>query len=380
MASLSGNTTAGESAWRVYVVDNPQRSTTDYQTEVAGAMVYKTTSPKDMSDRLGMTTNRENIRILSPTTFRVNIQRGDLSPNRAKSETCAQVRFRGQTGYLKLSAIRKPTSSGDAAETRTLNVTSAILDNLKDVAGVGRGNRARINIQVPGYGLVMNVSNIIKVPGTINGREPKADFAFTTSNNTQIFWISHKQGTDASAYQQYGGVTSASGSLTNRNIIKDDPEVVSFLSNLYDLYEDASMNVGFYPNNPFSNSRLNRRVYRPVGDPTLISRSVYGPDFGGNYGRDNVHMIGQGQFIFTPIVTPDGDITFQMTFSGPSEMNGVTGPFVSPTSDYRACFIASFRSGRRAEVGDRGTIPDVRIMIGPKKLAGSSAVLLDDVI
>ena len=115
-------------------------------------MVYKTTSPKDMSDRLGMTTNRENIRILSPTTFRVNIQRGDLSPNRAKSETCAQVRFRGQTGYLKLSAIRKPTSSGDAAETRTLNVTSAILDNLKDVAGVGRGNRARINIQVPGYG------------------------------------------------------------------------------------------------------------------------------------------------------------------------------------------------------------------------------------
>ena len=53
-------------------------------------------------------------------------------------------------------------------------------------------------------------------------------------------------------------------------------------------------------------------------------------------------MIGQGQFIFTPIVTPDGDITFQMTFSGPSEMNGVTGPFVSPTSDYRGLFHRQF--------------------------------------
>jgi hypothetical protein len=91
-------------------------------------------------------------------------------------------------------------------------------------------------------------------------------------------------------------------------------------------------------------------------------------------------MIAQGQFVFTPLVTPDGDINFQLTFTGPTEMNGVMGPFVKPTSDYRACFIASFRSGRRAEVGGRGTIPDVRIMIGPKKLAGSSAVLLDDVI
>ena len=380
MASLTGNTTAGESAWKVYVVDNPQRATVDYQTEVAGAIVYKNTSPTDMSDSLGMTTNRENIKILSPTTFRVNVKRGPLSPNRSKSENCAQVRFRGKTGYLKLGAIRKPTSSGDAAETRTLNVTSTILDSLKEVAGVGRGNRAKINIQVPGFGLVSNVSNIIKVPGTINGREPKADFAFTSTNGTQLFWISHKQGTDASAYQQYGGVTAASGSLTNRNIIKDDPEVLSFLNDLYSLYEDASMDVGFYANNPFSSSRLNKRVYRPVGDPTLISRSIYGPDFGGSYGKDNVHMIAQGQFVFTPLVTPDGDINFQLTFTGPTEMNGVMGPFVKPTSDYRACFIASFRSGRRAEVGGRGTIPDVRIMIGPKKLAGSSAVLLDDVI
>ena len=76
----------------------------------------------------------------------------------------------------------------------------------------------------------------------------------------------------------------------------------------------------------------------------LINQSVYGPDFGGAFGPDNVHLIGQGQFIFNPLVTGDGDIYFRLSFTGHMSLNGqVDKDFANDASGYRATLITTYK-------------------------------------
>lgn len=367
MASLSGKTTAGEQNWKVYVVDRSDRASTDYLVESPG-YVYTKTSPSKQTDILAIAQMGDKVRITSATINNVMVTKGPLG--RARTEQCAQVRYNGKTGYLKLTSIRKPTSAGDAAEKRTLSLTQSLLEQLKEVAGVGRGGTSSFNITVPGLGPINGISGIKKVTTRPLGREAKADFALTDRRGKEILYISHKQGATAAAFQQYGGVSEQSGTPAKPRLVMDDPEVQQFFDDMYSLYEDAKMGLDQFDNNPFSGGRLNKRIFRYLGDPTLISRSVYGPDFGRPFGPDNVHLLGQGEFIFTPIVSPDGDITFQLTFSGPMEINGVTTPFTEVNNPYRAIIVARFTSGRRI-VSRKGNIENVRCVIAPAALAGA---------
>lgn len=367
MASLSGTTTAGEQNWKVYVVDRADRASTDYLVEAPG-MVYTKTSPSKQTDTMGVAQVGEKVKITSTTIYNVTVAKGPLG--RARTEKCAQIRYKSKTGYLKLTSIRKPTSAGDAAEKRTLTLTQVLLEQLKEAAGVGRGGNSSFNITVPGLGPINGISGIRKVTTRPLGREAKADFALIDKRGKEILYVSHKQGKTASAFQQYGGVSEKSGTPGNPGLIMDDPEVQQFFDDLYTFYEDDKMGLKQYSNNPFGSGRLNKRIYRYLGDPTLISRSVYGPDFGRPFGPDNVHLLGQGEFIFTPIVSPDGDITFQLTFSGPMEINGVTTPFTERNNPYRAIIMARYTSGRKV-VSRRGDIPGVRCVIAPAALAGA---------
>lgn len=368
MASLSGKTTAGEDAWKVYVVDRSDRISTDYLIESPG-MVYTKTSPSQQNDLVGVAQPGEKVKITSTTVYNITVARGPLG--RQRSEKCAQVRYNNKTGYIKINSIRKPTSAGDAAERRTLTLTQTLLEQLKEVAGVGRGGNSSFNITVPGLGPVNGICGIRKVTTRPLGREAKADFALTDKRGKEILYVSHKQGRTAAAFQQYGGVSEKAGTPGNPRLIMDDPEVQQFFDDLYSLHEDATMNLGQFDTNPFDRSgRLGKRVFRFLGDPVLISRSVYGPDYGRPFGPDNVHLLGQGEFIFTPIVSPDGDITFQLTFSGPMEINGVTTPFTETNNPYRAIIMARYTTGRNVE-SSRGRVSNVRCVIAPAALAGA---------
>ena len=368
MASLSGTTTTGESAWKVYVVDRSDRISTDYMIEAPG-MVYTKTSPSQQKDLIGVAQPGEKVKITSTTIYNVTVARGALG--RQRSEKCAQVRYKSKTGYIKLTSIRKPTRPSNYGELRTLSLTQTLIEQLKEVAGVGRGGNSSFNITVPGLGPINGVSGIRKVTTRPLGRESKADFALIDKRGKEILYISHKQPKGASAFQQYGGVSEKSGTTGNPRLIMDDPEVQQFFDDLYSLYEDATMNLDQFETNPFDRSgRLGKRVFRFLGDPVLISRSVYGPDYGRPFGPDNVHLLGQGEFIFTPIVSPDGDITFQLTFSDTMEINGVTTPFTETNNPYRAIIMARYTSGRKIE-SSGGTVSNVRCIIAPAALVGA---------
>ena len=95
--------------------------------------------------------------------------------------------------------------------------------------------------------------------------------------------------------------------------IYNNPEVQAYLTKLYKFVHDAVNGSGIR-NNPFSKEgRLTRKI-----NDNQFSRlmAIYGNGFWRMLLVQNVDVIGQGQFIFNPLVTGDGDIYFRLSFTG----------------------------------------------------------------
>lgn len=162
---------------------------------------------------------------------------------------------------------------------------------------VAQGNGDHIIIDINGN--KQKVDGIKSTPGF-----PKSDFEFTYKGQPVLF-ISHKAGTTAKDYQQYGGLTSMSGQM-----VANHPEVKAFAERI----------KSEWPEMPPGKS-----VYRKIEDPLLKKYSLFGGDFGGEFGINNVNALYQGHMKLIPGSTPN---EFQIkaahvTFNG----DVPTGPY-----------------------------------------------------
>ena len=341
--------------WDKYVKNNPQSASIDYVVEnnVVDAPVYKNMALKEVvmnvstGQKLKITTN--NFTQIGRSKY-------------------ANVRIGSKSGLLRITNIRKPTGRGGAdAEQRTLDFTVDQLRKLEEVANIGRGNRGGIDLLIPGIGMRLGITSVEKVPNRIHGREAKSDFVLKNALGKGVVFISHKDGDGPNAFGQYGGVSGVAGNIQDASLIYSNPEVQAYLTKLYRLYDDAVSGSRQIGNNPFSaEGRLMRAVSSPVQSSTLINQSVYGPDFGGAFGPDNVHLIGQGQFVFNPLINSDGDIYFRLSFTGHMSLNGqVNDDFANNASGYRATLITTYRAGRPTQT-PLGSVPLTRTAIYPK--------------
>ena len=380
MTVLSRRTTSGQPAWDVYVVNKSDRATTDYPMR-GTAVMYKTTTPTKGDDILATLVPGNQVRITSTATFTVNVSR-PLAP-RAQRMTCAKVRYNGKEGYVNIGAIGKPTTQPDDVERRTIEATQIMLNQLKGIAKVGNSLKAGINIEVEGIGFFTDVATVGKVPERVHGREAKADIVMKDARGNPLMYISHKKAGGAGAFQQYGGVSKKAGNRTNANLIYDDSEVQQYLNDLYTLYEDATMGVNSYEGNPFDRSgRITTgRIYRFVNSPTLIARSVFGPDYGRSFGIDNVHFIAQGDFRFRPYIDEEGDINFKMSFSERYEINGDIEDFSEGRLEnpYRAVFVSRSEGGKNTET-PRGTLRGIRTGIFNVNYLSGTAANIDAIL
>ncbi len=369
MTTLSGKTTAGLPAWDVYVVNNALRSTIDYQVEPSATNVFFYSGTNDIpSGGLPSKQSPGNpiAQLVPGDTFKilstVLVSRGRLK--------FANIMAGTTRGYIKYNAIKKPTGASDQVERDTLAATEIYLNKLQEISAIGNGtNSAGVALEIPGVGLKM-VNKIEKVSNRIHGREAKSDFVLKNNMGRGVAFISHKKTGGAAAFGQYGGISeSQAGSIQDAAELYNDPETQSYLNRLWVLYNDRATQT--IPNNPFSSARLNRAVYRWIGAGTLVAKSVYGPSYGGERGPDNVDILGQGNFIFKPLLTDDNDIYFQLEFSDAMHINGDLGVFTERTSGYAACFITTYRAGRNTETPG-GTVPSTRTAIYPRRYRQSA--------
>lgn len=118
------------------------------------------------------------------------------------------------------------------------------------------------------------VASIESTPGT-----PKSDFHMMDENGNEVFWISHKKGSKANDFQQYGGMTE----LKNEN----SKDMQAFVDSINKELQEIGATDKFPMKTAFA---------RPVKDKNIQLKTLFGKEFksGGASSRQNIDVLYQG--------------------------------------------------------------------------------------
>ena len=259
-----------------------------------------------------------------------------------KSNTSIEVKIKGgrtlkvPNDFLKTGDFGgKGQGSGVAAETLAMNYFNSNLNKLLAQKGYSYIN-LRINNRT------VRCAGMEKTEGKYQGREPKSDMSIIDETGKPVAFISHKAGTSAKDYQQYGGLS------------------YSQYANNVDIRNFMSAVLAKSPNGLTSG----QSYFRPVNDKTLIREAMYGPEYLRNrpsisnvdeFHLGNMNLRGSGQ----------GPYTIE------SNHKGTNGDI--PTGQYQAVFFIRFQA-RRGDARAAGVVvPNARVGIFPiAKISGTS--------
>lgn len=196
--------------------------------------------------------------------------------------------------------LNYPTAT-EAGEADFLNTFNSQLHEI-----VTSNNLPGIDLQI-GTKTFSNIVGVNKVEGTV-----KADLAFVSLQNrklVEVAWCSHKMGTYASDFGQWGGVTHfPKGQFKELDDFVEYMKSVVGVGKLYDLSKMGPTTFGMV-----------------VGDHNLELQSIYGKFYGRAEGPSNCTAVLQG----TPSIVKAGT-KYKLRMSAHIHMNGerMTGDYI----------------------------------------------------
>lgn len=180
---------------------------------------------------------------------------------KAKSKTKVIFESQGQTYRLSHFAKNEEFGGGSNNLTRENNEIDQLSERIKALG----------SINIDFKGATHTVVDCISTSGT-----PKSDFHFISENGDPCVWVSHKHGTDATHFQQWGGV-----SARREPEVHAHEEVQSFIHDIQTKFPEGLTNK--------------QSIFRRIKDPGLKMMSVYGNEYStGIYGEQNVNYVVQG--------------------------------------------------------------------------------------
>ena len=159
----------------------------------------------------------------------------------------------------------KPGVTGTEIEDRELASLQAQLQSLK-------GNAPEIKIKIGDR--IVNVSDVVSTPGT-----PKSDFHFVDSKGNSVAWVSHKDGSKATSFGQWGGLSDREMLPVYAAHPDIKKAVLQFVVDVKNLVGDVMPNA--------------TTIARPAPEALQLI-AVYGNRFGGPRGPQNVDVVLQG--------------------------------------------------------------------------------------
>ena len=217
------------------------------------------------------------------------------------------------TNLFKDSEFAGRTQNTTSAEDFEVRSVRERLEELKDQIG-----RDFVPLRIGT--MTHNVVNVQSTPGT-----PKSDFHFINTSGQMVGFVSHKDGSTATAIQQWGGMSAREPAIFAH------PETQRFISDLQQMFPDR-----IFPRAT--------TLARYIRDPLLKNKSVYGSNYGGAKGINNVDILLQG----TVTIISRGNGQYNLQASGHTYNNG-TGM----TGTYEPVFMAIYK-GDRSQAGLRG--------------------------
>lgn len=183
-----------------------------------------------------------------------------------------------------------------------------------------------IEIQIKIDGRVYNVAGAATTSGT-----PKSDFHLLDAKGNQVVWISHKDGSKPSHFQQWSGMSK-----------RKEPEIYSHPETQKFIEDVKKITNSVMPNRT--------TLSRVIKDRRLINLSLYGNKFGSSFGIQNVTLMLQG-----PVKLVKKKDYYELQ----SNHTAVNGEKMS--GGYEPTFMAIYK-GDRSNFGIKGA----RFAIQPK--------------
>lgn len=224
--------------------------------------------------------------------------------------------------FLKDASLGgKGAGSGTAAEDAALTAFRNELENVIEKTG-----ESEINMKVGGR--LVRVSGIESTPGT-----PKSDFHLVDAAGVEVAWLSHKDGTKASQFQQYGGLTAD----WNRHYA-NNKDVLDFIDAV-----KKERPTGL---------KRGDSLFRFVKDKKVSQLTIWGPDYGRARGRNNVDEFHQGTMTLKKVGRNYEIQSIHKETNG--RISGRAG-----SGNYTPIYVARFTSDRGFSKG--GGIKNARI-------------------
>lgn len=261
----------------------------------------------------------QKVVLIKPTGVEKTLRSGSNSDLNA-------LKFSDKKGQIwKLTDFVKTTEfGGKGAGSGTAKEDAALADLRKQIekAKIKEG-RAEIPVKI-GSKIYM-VMDVVTTPGT-----PKSDFHLVDKDDKEVAWISHKDGSRAKDFQQWGGLSqSKEPKLYNHS------ETTAFIKEIHKVYPNGLPNA--------------TTIYRRIKDMKLKMMSVYGNEYGSKFSRQNTTLMLQGDVKLTKR-GQNYEITATHTHVNGDDMTG----------DYEPVFMAIYK-GDRSDFGIKGT----RVVIAP---------------
>ena len=197
------------------------------------------------------------------------------------------------SGEVRLTQLYKDakfvgrSQNTTAAEDAEIQQIRKLLEDIKAKTG---GDSVTLQIGARFY----KVTGIESTPGT-----PKSDFNFLAENGSKVGFVSHKDGTNPRAIQQWGGITQR-----GEPKLAAHPETKAFVQKCRELFPN-----GIPPGTT---------VARKIKDTKLKMMAVYGNAYGGGTGVQNVDLLLQGNVR----ITPAGVGKYKLSASAQTHKNG----------------------------------------------------------
>ena len=245
--------------------------------------------------------------------------------------TTSKGKVKYPKGFLKTGEFGgRGAGSGVAAENAALSAFNAVLGDilLKEKAPF---------ILLTIGGRTVECAQMVSTEGKFRGKEPKSDMSIVDSNMKPVAWISHKAGSNAKSFQQYGGASFVE--------FTRDKSLIDFMEKVRELHPEGLPNATTY--------------MRKMTDTKLIRMSVYGMEYGGKRSINNVDEFHQG-----PMKLKKSGKGYEIT----SLHKGTNGDI--PKTSYEAVYFIRYASRKATAAGV--TVDKARVGIFPRAKAGNT--------
>lgn len=229
------------------------------------------------------------------------------------------IEFQTNAGKtVKLLQLAKTKEFGGlAGERSTTHIEEKEITSIREQLVEIKKKLKKPTVPIKVKNKIYQVYDIEKTKGT-----PKSDFHFLDIEGKPIIWMSHKDGSKPTDFQQWGGISKA---VPNTHAHK---ETKQFIEDLKENFEEGLPRAA--------------NVVKHIKDKILKNKAVYGDEFRNGstrYNEDNVNLVLQG-----PVKLVKKGTVYEVEANHSHENGEIL------KGDYEPTFTAQYRGDRGAPV------------------------------